>query len=208
MTRDEDMSRLTIAQSQKFYRDHGDELLKDYQSLVNLIRSHRIDSAVGNSNYLHALLLTRIMLDETSQQFRMLTGGVLDGFFSTLSDQWRAMLVRIRNRRKVDGDIAFARILVVNGGEPCGALKSLEDEFSDVLQVIGAKYRDNSLTHFIVGDHDMVRDEKEHGPLDPESDANTVLADVSFYSPAKAHMFSTRFDTFWKAVSAAPQVAC
>lgn len=203
------MSRLTISQAQQFYDEHGSELLSDYRSIVEVIRRHRIESPLDNSNYLHALLLTQLMLEHTSHQFRMLTGGMLDGFVGTLRTSFRQMLERIRD----NSEPSHARVLVIVDGEEsaseqeqsasCEALRELYAEFPCTLEIQKIRLQPGtSLSHFIVGDHDMVRDEQPHQPLDPRSDSSLVRADVSFYSPTKARLFMSRFDTFWEASQA------
>jgi hypothetical protein len=197
------MTRLTIEDAQNFYLDHGNELLADYKSMINVIRRHQIDTPLGNSNYLHALLLTRLMVDETSRSFRMLTGGSLDGFVTSLNESFRSMLLRIRGNRDRQQQDKPVRILIVNGGPgPCEALNNLKREFSDIMELVLANHSDPKFPHFIVSDGEMVRDEKPHEQLTPESDANIVEADVSFYSLAKAAIFESRFDTFWNAAIA------
>ena len=203
MAEENAMSQLKISDVQRLFSDHGAELLGDYRSVVTMIRKHKIDSPLENSNYLHALQLTQLMLEHTSQQFRMLTGGMLDGFIGTLAPHFESMLQRIKSSCR-DGNTAFARvILVTSGGVPvdCPVLDELQSRYDGVLDVSFVSVpEDAGIRHFIVGDNDMVRDEEEHDQLSLESDASMVRAKVSFFAPAKAKVFARKFDSYWDAV--------
>ena len=197
------MSRLTISDAQKFYRSHHGELIADYKSLIRLIRDAKIRHPLSNSNYLHALSFTGLMMDETSYQFRMLTGGALDGFLDTLRSNFEKMLERIRSNKATHKN-CYARVLIVNG-ETSKGVADLLSSYSDVLDLSNCRAEpgtEKDFRHFIVSDSDMLRDEQYHEPLSDSSDASDVVADVHFFDPSRAKMFANRFDTFWTAVKA------
>jgi len=73
--------------------------------------------------------------------------------------------------------------------------------YKDVLQIVSATTKDDAIIpHFIVCDNDMVRDEEPHGPLDDNTNANEVCAEVFFNNHSKARVFSSRFNAMWDAL--------
>ncbi|EMI40550.1 hypothetical protein [Rhodopirellula sp. SWK7] len=194
-------SPLTITEAAQFFDNHSEELLKDYRSIKDLLRNAEITKPVANSNYLHALMLTDLMIEETGHQFRMLTGGAICGFLKTLEDSFTEMLDRFTSSRKRGGS-SFARILVVDGSDEHGLLEGLKTRFPEVVDYrFATAPKDAKFKHFIVGDEDMVRDEDFHAPIMQDSPADMIKAEVSFFDPSKAKVFASRFDTFWTAVA-------
>ena len=195
---DEKARPMTIGVCQGLFKKYSDEFLPDHEDLVRLFRRHRLDHAIHNENYLHALSLTDLLFQHTNRSFRMLTGSAGDGFLTCLRDSFVAMLRRLRNSKNK------ARVIVVNDStaKPQPFLGEF-DEFKDTLTVIQAESTsDARIAHFIVGDDDMVRDEAIHSPLTKDSNANEIKADVYFANKIEADIFSRKFDIYWNGLSA------
>jgi len=191
---DEKARPMTIGVCKKLFEQYSDGFLPDQENLVQLFRRHRLDHAIHNENYLHALSLTDLMFQHTKYSFCMLTGSAGDGFLACLRDSFVAMLRRIRNSK------GEARVIVVNGSTT--EFQPFLDEFPDTLTVIQAESASGAqIAHFIVGDDDMVRDEEIHSPLTKNSNANEIKADVYFANKIEADMFSRKFDIYWNGLN-------
>lgn len=86
----------------------------------------------------------------------------------------------------------------------CCRLQRLKAAFPDNLEFALGKVAaedEKDFNHFIVCDHDMVRDEEYHGDVDADSPASKIKAEVCFWEPHKAKAFDSRFDSFWSAVT-------
>lgn len=193
--------QMTINEAKQFFARFKDDLRPDVEALVSLFRDSEIDAPLANGNFLHALSLTELMIDHTRQSFSMLTGGSGDGFLSCLKDNLRRMLARVRS---VGGQ---ARIIVINGDrDPSACMTELQREFAGTLEVktVFAAPGTN-ITHFIVCDDDMVRDEEPHPPLSDVASANLIKAKVFFRNRPKAKAFAFRFNSIWQALTPAAQ---
>ncbi|HEX4145989.1 MAG TPA: hypothetical protein VHY91_20985 [Pirellulales bacterium] len=190
-----DASAMNIRKAKELFRDYGREFVIELESVARVFRKARIRQPLPNGNFLHALCLTRVMLQHTNKSFLMVTGGAGGGFIDCLIDDFREMLGRIRNAK------GAAKILVVNDGSDDEYLSGLSSEFPDCLEVAYAK-SDSPIRHYIVADDDMLRDEQEHPPLSEDSDADSVVADVYFRNSNIASIFSERFERQWQAATA------
>ncbi len=181
----------TLADVQRDYAKTKDETRSEWASIVDMIREYRVDKPIKNTTYEHALQLTDQMLLNTKHHYRMVTGGYGDHFIETLCESFHAMLRRLRaNNGK-------AQIIIANTKDRPRCLSVLAEEFSDVLEIAYVRANKGSLSHFIVCDDDMVRDENPHDPFTSEDKAERVHADVYFSSKARAGTFTTIFDSIW-----------
>lgn len=187
-------STMTIQTARDLFLQYGEKFRPDCEAVVSLVRKRNLSDALPNSNYLHALSLTQLMLDHTDHEFRMLTGCAGDGFLSSLKSSFVEMLRRIRDVK------GTARIIFVNDNRKSEWIDSLRKEFPDTLDTVSVRAATN-LSHFIVCDDDMVRDEELHDALTEQSSANLIKAKVFFKNLAMAEVFSVRFDAIWKGVS-------
>jgi len=185
---------MKIKDAKEIYIKHGLSLQPDFEALAVVFRKCDIEAPIANSNYLHALSLTDLMFRHADHSLEMVTGGCGDGFIGGLKKSFLAMLEKIR---KVEGK---ARIIVIDG-ETENLKTWANDEYKDVLELVEATANEGVIIpHFIVCDKDMVRDEEKHGPLDDDTDANKVRADVFFNNHSKARVFTTRFNAMWEAL--------
>lgn len=191
-----DAAMFTIAKAQERSREELPYLLEEYGPLVEFCRENNVVAPLKNNTYMHALAMTQIMFDRTDTYLRMVTGACGYGFINLLKDPFVTMLKRLRRMREMVPN-AGARIIVVNGSNS-DVLAKLETEFGDVLRIERAVAPlDAKVEHYIVCDDDMIRDEKPHPPLTPQSPIDTVKADVYFYNPRLAGIFARRFDNLW-----------
>jgi len=185
---------MNIDDATRLYKEFGQSLNPDFESLAGMFRQLSIEAPLSNSNYLHALSLTDLLFKHTDTSLSMVTGGTGDGFIGTLKGSFCAMLKRIKARK------GKARVIVLDGETKL--LREWEQgEFAGTLEIAVATVRPNAeVRHFIVGDDDMVRDEEPHDALTGASDANKVRANVYFKNKAIARVFSSRFEAMWDAV--------
>lgn len=186
-------TRMTIGDAKRVFQEYGPELQHDFEGLVQLFRAHGIALPISNSNYLHALSMTDLMFRHTDRSLRMVTGNATEGLPQCLQTTFRRMLQRIR------GNGGKARMVVIDSDT--AALEPLRQEFSGTFELARARPRQRArVTHFIVCDDDMVRDEQYHDTLGDDTDANTIKAHVYFANPEMASTFGANFDAIWDAV--------
>lgn len=186
---------MTVSEAKKVFGDFGLHMRGEFESIVTVFREHGICDAVSNSSYLHALILTDLMFRHTSHSFSMVTGCAGDGFLTSLSNSFRKMLFRIKDAR------GTARIVFLDKPEPKNqCFDNLRKEFAGTLSCISA-LSSGKVSHFMVCDQDMVRDEDLHKPLTPDSSAHLIKARVYFRNKPKASAFSMRFDSLWNALT-------
>jgi hypothetical protein len=185
---------MNIAKAKRIFQDCGPDLVREYDSIVKFCRENKVSAPLANGNFMHALTLTELLFGHTDNSLRMLTGGHGDGFIACLKSTFVAMLNRLRRNN------GKARIVVVNGDRESALLNRLRADYPNTLDVKHGSAT-TPIAHFIVGDSEMVRDEKPHPELDDSSDANLIKADVYFHSPAIASLFEDRFDSIWDRLS-------
>lgn len=190
---------MRVSDATRIFCNFGDDFRDDVESLVSLIRSCDLKVALHNSNYLHALQLTQLMFDHTDHSFCMLTGDAADGFLKCLQSSFRKMLERIAIRG------GKARMIVLSEGQASDStLKEHRLRFEGVFDYLTVRKPSTvKLRHFIVCDNEMVRDEELHEPLNQESSANEVKAKVHFKNENVAKVFTMKFDSLWKGITAA-----
>jgi hypothetical protein len=177
---------MTIADAQRVYRDYGDDLEEFYVSLYSTLIADRGSVELQNSNYLHALQLTSLMLRNTTKKFRMLGGSTTDSFISVLKDEFRHMLTRLK---ELGGT---ARIIALNSESDRDVVTSLAKEFP----------AEEKIGHFIVADS-MVRIEEPHVKLTSNILANSVKAKVIFNNQSQAAQYADQFDSLWRMLTPA-----
>jgi len=149
-------------------------------------------SGLVNDTYFNALEYTDLMFYRTLSNIRMFSGSDGDGFLSTLHSSFGRALAKIK---KADG---FARLILISDEIP-PALKQIQQTHSDVLEVVPVRIESGvNLSHYIVCDDNMLRDEKVHKTLTPETDIKEIKAFVYFDNEAKAKNFAEKFDDLWR----------
>lgn len=186
---------MNVEQAKQLFRDSREDFVSEYADLAKLLRESRIVHPARNGNYLHALVLTDLMMRSTASEFLMVTGGSGDGFLHTLQDTFRDMLRRLREN---DGK---ARIIVVDGKETNDHLESCRSDFADVLEYTRGS-SPNRISHYIVADEEMIRDEQPHPPISSSSPANQIKANVYFHNPGIASHFRQLFQKQWTTLAA------
>lgn len=73
-------SQMTIADAIDLFQEYGDEFRPDAESLVRVLRRANVSQPLENSNYLHALELTDLMMRNSHRSFDMVTGSAVDQF--------------------------------------------------------------------------------------------------------------------------------
>jgi len=96
-----------------------------------------------------------------------------------------------------------ARIIVVNG--TANELEPLKKKYAGTFEVaLGTASKGSRVSHFIVCDSDMVREEEYHDVLTDESSADLIKAKVYCSNRVKADGLSLIFDGIWEKLSPAP----
>jgi hypothetical protein len=187
---------MNIRQAKEFFQKYQNDLEPDYANLVRLFRKQGIDEAIPNSNYLHALGLIDGMFSETSRSLRMLTGNASEAVPSLLFGPFEKMLLRIKKNG------GSAKVIVVDGS--ASGLDPLKGKYPDTLDVaLGTATKGSRISHFIVCDSDLVREEEYHVPLNDDSSADLIKAKVYCANKGKATALSLLFDGIWKKLTTA-----
>lgn len=180
---------MTVDDAIQIYANFGDDLEGFYVDVYNQLIASKPSVEIPNSNYLHALQLTALMLRNAQTDFCMLAGGNTDCFAKTLEAEFRKMLTRFTNA----GRKSIARIVIVNPSNEMPTLLKLCAEFPDSLQIIRARATEEErVRHYIVAD-DMVREEEPHKRLTLESRADEIKAKVVFNNKSRADLFRSQF---------------
>lgn len=183
---------MDIQKAKEIYGEYTSDILSDVRSIVDLIRNSNISEPLSNSNYLHALAYTDLMLAHTQNRFQMLTGCAGGGFLHCLCESFAKMLARLKKNG------GTARVILVNS-DSRGPLDKLASKFPGTLQFIEATAPEEArITHFIVGDEDMARDEEYHSKFADHESAELIKAKVYFRNNAQAFALNRRFDAMWK----------
>jgi len=192
-----DSRTMTVDDAKNVYLDYGNALEEFYTTVYQKLISHQRTVELPNSNYLHALQLTTLMLRNTSKNICMLGGSTTDNFMSILEKEFRKALVRLR---ELGGK---ARIIALNAADNSKVMSKLAADFPDTLSVMfGFANDETKIGHFMVAD-DMVRVEEPHKKLTPETPANTVKARVIFNSESQVKIYSEQFDSIWRLLTRA-----
>jgi len=188
-------SPMTIGQAKEVYRDFGPALQEFYRNVYRALIADKPRVELPNSNYLHALQLTSLMMRNTHHDFEMLSGNTTGSFLEMLKTEFAGMLSRLAEAKRK------ARIIILNATSPSPLLEQLESQFPGTLEVHNGVASDpDRIGHFIVADN-MVRLEKPHKPLTDLTDANTIEARVIFNSELDAGAYRRRFDSYLNLVT-------
>lgn len=182
---------MKIRDAKDVFAHSRSELVNELSGITTWARKSHFSSALSNANFLHALVYSELMMRHTDEEFLMVTGGSGDGFIACLKDTFLEMLSRL----KASG--GKARIVVVDGSDTNEVLEQYQKQFSDTLEYVSATSKGSQISHYIVCDGDMVRDEEPHGTLADSDAANIIKADVYFYNPGVADVFRSRFNRLW-----------
>ncbi len=187
-----DMNKMDIQTAQQLYSKIGEFIRSDTGNIADLMGS----SCLTNDTYFNALEYTDLMFYRTLSNIRMFSGSDGDGFLSTLLNTFKRALVKIKEAK------GFARIILVGDVIP-PPLAEIKQDHSDVLEIIPVQIKEGvNLSHYIVCDENMLRDELVHKELTPKTDINEIKASVYFDNDIKAKGFIERFDGLWKSLSA------
>jgi hypothetical protein len=181
---------MTVAVAQNFYTAYGDDTegLFD-QFYANL--SSKQSAELANDNYLDALQLTALMIRKSKSAYRMLTGCTAEAFIGHLRDHFAEMIHRLHQAGR------NARLIILNSDKRSEFLSNLAAQYPTTLAVEYATTPREALhAHFIVAD-DMVRVEKPHPRLLPQTPANVVQARVLFNNRGAALIYEAEFDAMW-----------
>lgn len=185
------MDELTIDQSIDIYKKHAYGTA--VRGAVLAYSKEKTNAPLSNDSYADALFLTDVMLQETMTNLSVLTGDCVDRFLDVLRKPFEAAVRRIQNV----GDGAVRFILLDSTRVPA-LLKELKDNKFPVEWKFGRTADGATVTHFIVSDDRMLRDEKEHERgLTGKSLASAIQADVYFNSPMYAKLRQEYFNSIW-----------
>lgn len=181
---------MKIAHAQKLFKELGEFIRNDTSDIANKVGTSRLD----NDTYFHALEYTDLMFYRTLSSIRIFSGGDADGFIATLRKTFERALIKIKNAK------GFARIILVNNNIP-PVLQELQKDHPGVLEIIPVQVEEGvDLSHYIVCDANMLRDEKLHKELTPDTDIKEIKAAVYFDNKARAQNFAEKFDDLWKSL--------
>jgi hypothetical protein len=186
---------MTIGNAKQVFRDFGGDLESFYQTVYKTLIAEKPRVELPNSNYLHALQLTSLMMRNTHQNFQMLSGSTTGDFLEMLKTEFRGMLSRLAEAKK------RAQVIILNAARPSSVLEEMIVQFPGTIEVYNGWAKEpDRIGHFIVADK-MVRIEKPHPPLTDLTDANTIEARVIFNSESEAQSYRQHFDSYLKLVT-------
>jgi hypothetical protein len=190
-------SDMRISEAIASYKAHGDQYYgQAIREAMNTLAEIESTEPLHNDSYVDALFLTDIMLQRTYRTMDVLTGNCVDQFFDVLSTNFVNALDRIKNMK--DGLARFI-ILDSDGKVPAFLQKFINAGYP--IKIHFAKsVPDAKVSHLIVCDKKMVRDEEYHDELvDIENiPASAIRADVYLNSPIDARIKTDYFDGLWK----------
>src|SRR5262245_39420727 len=82
-------SQMKVADAKRIFQSFGDELEEFYDTVFEKLIADQKSIEIPNSNYLHALQLTSLMLRNTSRDFQMLGGSTTNSFIAILEQEFR-----------------------------------------------------------------------------------------------------------------------
>lgn len=180
--------KMTILDAVTLYHNYGAQLHGFYDDMYEHLIANRSGAMIPNSDYLHALQLTSLMLRKAKNNFCMLAGGCTDDFIKLLEEDFCGMLKRFRAENKEP-----ARLIVVNARVEMPTLRKLSTGFPTTLKVVWAHAKQEAkVSHYIVADN-MVRVEQPHPQLTNESPADVIKAEVYFDDKPRADFFREQF---------------
>ena len=184
---------LNIGQVIKLYREHGHQYYGAalHEAMLQFA-DKEVNEPLNNDSYADALFLTDIMLQKTFHNLDVLTGRCVGQFFSVLKDSFVEALKRIKN---LGGRARF--ILVDTDSVMPAVFEELRNEGYPILVTFAKTVGDAKVSHYIIADEKMLRDEEYHGEISEESAASDIRAKVYLNSPIYARAKQVRFDSVW-----------
>lgn len=189
----------TIAESVQQYNELKNALSSD---TTKELYSIAIDSAkpgtyFNNGTYLHALLLTSLMLERTQKHIKIFAGEFFSEFYSHLKDDFQKVIERITSKniqiiitKKID-DIS-------RKAQELSQLESKYNELKEIGIPIRFCFSYKHLPHFYLIDDYMLRIEDAHEPRNLDSLSDSVNAKVFFNSPYLNKTRQDDFDRIWE----------
>ena len=186
--------KTTIKEVLEKYKANGAESVdEDYRAIVEVVRKTRHDMEIPNNDYSHALWLSDLMFQGTSNDMRMLNGtssGGFDCFFGVLKNSLTIALKRIQRSG------GHLKAIFVGEGKAPESLTQLRKVFGDTVQFITAT-TDKPIKHFIACDDNKLRLEELHDPITREMKSDEIKASVYMNSPARTKETIKEFDAIW-----------
>src|SRR6185437_2955011 len=182
-------SNVTIEQAIANYKAKS-AARDDFKKLASAVIEQNAKITLSNDCYETALGYTERMLSDTHESINILTGDGQGKFYATLIEHLTAALERIR----VSG--GTAKMIVLSSTYP-EWLKALAQEFPNTFTLARLNTTE-PMAHFIVCDSKIVRLEKIHGELTPDSTADSIKATVIFNEPEKGRELEQKFAALWE----------
>ncbi|HMO04922.1 MAG TPA: hypothetical protein PKE33_09890 [Kiritimatiellia bacterium] len=180
---------MTIAQAISNYKAKAANPSHCLKDIVGAVLEKGETIKLENDCYPDALEYTETMLFHTHKSINIVTGCGCGGFYAALLRHLTDALQRVQ---KASGT---ARMIVIAPDYP-EWLVALAHEFAGTFTLARLKAKEK-LQHFIVCDSKIVRLEKLHGELAPDSPADTIKAEVFFNEPQMGRDLEARFEEFW-----------
>lgn len=179
----------------------GETLRSLFELAIN--ENDKVGGFVKNDTYFHALFLTEMMFQKTSESLFIFCGRDVARFINTIKGAFLGCCERIMEN---NGPVRIVSQVFNPSDEEnaLNALKSLANEVRSKYEKIDLKgmvIRDNNdekLNHFIVCDSKMLRIEELHDPLNDDSSAGDISAKVYFDNVGLATEYETSFKNDYK----------
>lgn len=189
---------MDIGEAKRLYRDFGSVFYQDELIQLDKIKAAARPYKTTNDTYTHALFLTDWVFRSTKSSLQILSGPTIDGFLETLNESFIGALHRI----KAKGNVAR---LIIAGPDMPETVVSIQKENPGCLEAITAEPANpESVSHFIVGDIRMVREEKAHPLLNDSMNIDVIKATVHINNNDRAKVLTRKFDEIWKFLSHRP----
>jgi hypothetical protein len=183
---------MKIQDIEALYAEKGpDGVEQDYRDLVDTFCRLESKEPIPNSDYLHGLYLTDLMLRTTNSSIRILSGIGESNWLGVLRDSLFKALTRI----KAKGNCLKA-IFVGQGNLPESIVMIRSDFGDETVKVMTAK-PSQPVEHLIACDSRMLRLEKIHAPITPQTDSSEIIASVYLNNPARTRTKEEEFDYIW-----------
>ena len=181
---------MTIAQAISNYKAKAASPSHCLKDIVGAVIEQGKTIKLDNDCYPDALEYTEAMLYHTHKSINIVTGCGCGGFYAALLGHLTSALHRVQEAH------GAARMIVIAPEYP-EWLVALAHEFAGTFTLAKLKAR-GRLQHFIVCDSKIVRLEKPHDELTPDSPADAIKAEVVFNEPKMGGILEARFEDFWK----------
>ena len=183
---------MKVKDAQRIFSRWGESISVDFDALIRQKKKVAPQEGMRNDNYYHALFFTDYMFRSTEHYLKMLSGSQGDGFLSVLKKSFEDALKRITRNRQ--GEV---QIILVN----CDISQSLQlmmDRYPALSVTLAKSAKNENVSHTIICDEYMVREEEPHKELTGDSDVRAIKAKVFFNNKDRAKIASESFDSIWK----------